>query len=97
MATVVWVLDVAQVVVLVVVVAGNVAVVGGDVAVELWGSGLEKGGWEGGWGAVDGPGMQCRRSGATSGGFGAWEAAVVAVVGAVVKDDMALVTDGSGC
>ena len=34
-ATVVWVLDVAQVVVLVVVVAGNVAVVDGDMAVEL--------------------------------------------------------------
>jgi hypothetical protein len=38
------------------------AVVDGDVAVELWGSGLERGGCRLVWGAGNWPGSECRRS-----------------------------------
>ena len=44
MTTVIWVLDVAQVVVLVVVVAGNVAIADGDVAVAFGHSRCRTGG-----------------------------------------------------
>jgi hypothetical protein len=61
-ATVIWVLDVTQVIVLVVVVAGNIAIVDSDVAVELWGSGQERGGCRLVWGAGNWPGSDCHHS-----------------------------------
>jgi hypothetical protein len=48
----VWVLAVTLVVVLGVVVAGLTAIVGSDMAVERQGSGLARGGWRLGCGAV---------------------------------------------
>ena len=43
MATVIWVLDITHVIILVVVVAGNVAIVDGNMTVELWGLGFKRG------------------------------------------------------
>jgi hypothetical protein len=76
----VWVLDVAQVVVSGVVVAGVVAVVGGDVAVERSGSVCSTRGWGLSWCVVDRSGIQCRGSGAAGGGSEAGGEVVVVVV-----------------
>ena len=93
MATVVWVLDVAQVVVLVVVVAGNVAIVDGDMAVELWGSGLERRGCGFCWGSISRLGRVCCRFRDAGGSFSAGDRKVV------VADDSVDVVDGvdGGC
>ena len=97
MATVVWVLDVAQVVILVGVVAGNVAVVDGDVVAERRGSGLERGGWGVTRGAVDWFGIVCRHFRGVWGGFWAGgELVVVVNDGVVVVGHSADVVDG-GC
>ena len=87
MATVVWVLDVAQVVVLVVVVAGNVAVVDGDVAVELWGSGLKRRGCGSCWGSISRLSRVCCHFRDAGGSFSAGDRKVVVVVDNVVAVD----------
>ena len=59
-------LDVAQVVGFWPFASGVAAVVDGDVAVEWWGSGLERGGWRFGQGAVVRSGSICHLPDGTS-------------------------------
>ena len=82
-------LDVAQIGIFWLFASGVVAVVDGDVAASVGSSGLDKGGWEGGWCAVDWPGIQCCHSVAAGSGFGARDRVVVVV------DDVVGVIDGS--
>ena len=93
----VCVLAVSQVVVLAVVATAFVDVVGRDVAEGRWGSGLETGGWGVCSRAVYRLGRVWRRFQSLWGWFKVGEAVVVAVVDAVINDDMAVVTGGSGC
>ena len=73
---------------------GVAAVVDNDAAAERWVSGLERRGWSIFRGAVGRLGRVWRRFRNVGGWFKAGEAAVVAVVDAVVKDDVAVEQGG---
>ena len=90
---VVWVLDIAQVVILELGAAGVATVVDGGITVERWGLGCGMRGWGLDRGAVDRPGRECHRFRGLGGCFEAGEAGVVVVV----NDDVVVATDGSGC
>jgi hypothetical protein len=93
----IWILDDALVVVFRVVAVVFVAVVGGDVAVAMGGSGCETRGCGGCRGAVGRLGSECRRSRGAGSCFEAGDEVVVAVVDSVGNVDGSVdVTDG-GC
>jgi hypothetical protein len=101
------VLVVAQMVVPGVVLAGEAAVVGGDVAFAWAGSGCEGRGWGVSRNAVDWFGSECCRTRGAGGCFEARAEVVVAVVddvgivdggcAAVVSGDVAMARGVSGC
>ena len=59
MVAVVCVPDVVRIGVFRPFISGAIAVVDSDVVAERQGSGLERGGWGLGWGAVSQPGIEC--------------------------------------
>jgi hypothetical protein len=93
----VWVLDVALLIVSRVIAAVVAAVVGCDVVAERWGLGLDKRGWEPGWGAVGRLGSVFHRLQGARGSFGARDKVVEVVVNNVHNVDGSVNVADGGC